>query len=52
MQVYELMYSDWLLAGQSDDQGLNSGKGWEFFGSGAHPASYLIGTRGSFPGVK
>jgi len=21
-------------------------------GSGAHPASYLVGTRGSFPGVK
>jgi hypothetical protein len=21
-------------------------------GSGAHPASYLMGTRGSFPGVK
>jgi hypothetical protein len=38
--------------------GSNPGRGWKFFfspprpSSGAHPASYLMGTRGSFPGVK
>jgi len=37
---------------------LISSGGWEFFSltasrtSGVHPASYPVGTRGSFPGVK
>ena len=47
-------YSDWLRDGQSRDQ--IPGEGGRFSalvktGSGAHPASYTIGT-GTFPGVK
>jgi hypothetical protein len=49
--------SDWLWAGPLDDRYSNLGGGWEFFsstprpaGSGAHPASYPVGTSGSFPG--
>jgi hypothetical protein len=43
-----------------DEQGLIAGKDRDFFslhhyaqsGSGSHPASYSVGTKGSFPGVK
>jgi hypothetical protein len=42
-----------------DDRGSSPGKGWEIFssphvqnGSGAHPPSYPMGTKGSFPGGK
>jgi hypothetical protein len=49
----------WLLAGQSRTWGSIPGRGKEFFlfhsvqtSSGAHPASYPMGTGGSFPGVK
>jgi hypothetical protein len=49
-------YSDRLRAGRSDDWGSIPGRGWEFSprhhvqsGSGAHLASYPMGTRGSFP---
>jgi hypothetical protein len=45
--------TSWMIGGSSSD------RGWEFFlhhrvqtGSGAHPASYPMGTRGSFPGGK
>jgi hypothetical protein len=45
--------------GRSDDSGSIPGGGEEFFfrhhvqtGSGAHPASYPMGTGGSFPGDK
>jgi hypothetical protein len=48
-------YSDWLRAGRP--RGLSSSPGrvknFHFSkssGSGVHPTSYLIGTRGSFPG--
>jgi len=41
-----------------DDWSMNPSGGWEFFphcvqtGSGAHPASYPVDTRDSFPGGK
>jgi hypothetical protein len=48
-----------LRSGRSGFQGSIPGGCWEFFSSpprperlGAHPASYPMGTRASFPGVK
>jgi hypothetical protein len=50
-------YSDWLQAGRPIDQSSGPGRVKNFLhcvqtGSGAHPASYPMGTGGSFPGVK
>jgi hypothetical protein len=59
VSVTKSRYSVGLWAGRSGLQGSIPGGGWEFFfhhrvqnGSGAHAASYPMGTRGSFPGGK
>jgi hypothetical protein len=46
--VVQRWATGWMIGGSS------SSGGWEFFSSptGAHPASYPMGTGGSFPGGK
>jgi hypothetical protein len=55
---YYYYYSDWLRAGRPRGRSSRPG-GWKIFtspivqtGSGVHPTSYTMGTRGSFPRVK
>jgi hypothetical protein len=52
-------YSDWLRAGRPRGRSSSPGRGQEFSllhvvhpDCGAHPASYPMGTGGSFPGSK